>query len=754
MKKKPLSRSFTHQAPPYQWQNGFPLGNGLLGAMVWGDGNPLVVTLDAADLWDLRVNNAFMSQPDYSYAGLRRLVKAQRFDEAKEIFETREREDNPLGPTKVSVGRVELTLGAALDYECRLDLEHAIVAGTIGTATTTHAITCFVHRRLPVLCLRVSNSADAELLVKPLAEINDGLAKLNHPAPQRHSDGNLHILIQSIPEGPHYAIVWNARGPDYFLTLELAETAELAEAKARATWQEAIAVGFDRMHREHARAWKKFWSVSAVYLPEKRMEFFWHYGIYLLASSARHGSYPPGLQGVWPMDGVMPPWRDDYHADMNVQETFWPAAATGHLELLDVWCDYMKACIEPARALTKKFFGTEGTFWPCCTLPRFTLAPIHYYTTQFSWSHGGWLGWLVWIRWRYSQDIAWLRVTGYPVLSEIFRFYRANLEEGSDSRLHVPLSTSPEYKENKGEAWGPDPNMDLALIRCCCRWIEEMETELGIKELTVSAQAIRAKLAPYALTEKKELCLWPGQPLDESHRHPSQLMAIHPGMDLTIEGSADDRAIVEASIQQYLALGQYRWAGHTYAQLVSMAAVLGRAGWAYECLAQFADHWVMSNGLHCNSDLRNSGMSHYRWQPAPFTMEANCAVAAGISDLLIQGWGDILRIFPAVPAHWHEAAFCDLMAEGAFKVSAIRHKGETVWVRVVANVARTMRLRNPFGKRPFVVAGPMVHRQNDLILAELAKGEKLVLHVESFTGSLKEAIKLVRQSNVSLIGLA
>ena len=749
--------SLTYRRPPDCWNNGFPLGNGFLGAMVWGDGNPLSLTLDCADLWDLRINADFMNHPDYTYAGLRRLIQEKRFDKAREIFETRERLENPVGPTKISIGRAELALGAALEYECRLDLKRALITGSIRTAAATLGLACFVHHRLPLLCLRADGApASAELVVKPLAEINDGLAKLNHPAPLRRAEGDLRILVQSIPEGPHYAIVWNVRGPDYFLALELAGTAEQAEAKARDTWRQASRTGFERLRRAHERGWERFWSVSAVYLPEERMEFFWHYGLYLLESSAgRRGSPPPGLQGVWPMDGKLPPWRGEYGADANVQETFWPAAAAGHLHLLDAWCDYMRDCIPQAQEFTRRFFGTEGTFWPVGTVAGFTHI-FGWYTCQFAWSSSGWLAWLPWLRWRYSLDAIWLRRTGYPIVAGVFRFYRANLEADKEGRLHVPLSTSPEYRDNRGDAWSRDPNVDLALIRRCCDWIVDMEAALGLEDLAASAREVRQKLAPYALTEQKVLCLWPGHALDESHRHPSHLMAIHPAMDLTIEGDEETRAIIQASVTQYLALGQWKWAGHTYAQLIGMAAVLGRAGWAYDSLRQFADHWTGPNGLHVNADLLDSGMSAYRYddpRQAPFTLEANCAVTAGISDMLVQGWNDIVRVFPAVPGHWRDLAFRGLVTEGAFQVSAVRRGGKTAWVQIKAGTTSRLRLKNPFADQPASRVGPSARRDGDLWIADMKPGEVLILALNDTALDWKTASRAVHTSSASRLGM-
>ncbi|MHB9106095.1 MAG: glycosyl hydrolase family 95 catalytic domain-containing protein [Armatimonadota bacterium] len=749
--------------PPAEWHAGLPLGNGDLGVMCWG-GGPLAFTLDKADLWDLRGNLDFLDQPEFTYATLQRLVGEGRFAEVDEIFEKRQERDNPVGPTKISLGRAELHFGELTGYDCGLSLAHASVEGYLSTEESAHRLLAFVHRTRNVFCLRVTDlPPSARLTFVPLADMNDALAALGHPAPIREEREGVQILVQAIPGGVASAVAWNAEGPEFFLAVETVPTIDEAVEKALSSWRQADALGFDRLHEEHLGAWLDFWSTTAVDLPDDWATFLWHYGIYLLASSTHRGLPPPGLQGLWAMDGVMPPWRGDYHADMNVQETFWPAAASGHLELLDAWCDLMRQSIAPARAFTRRFFGTgqqsctqqtkstriganradnhtEGTFWPCCTLPGFTIVPC-WHTVQFAWSHSGWLGWLVWLRWRYSMDTAWLAETGYPVLAGIFTFYRENLRPEADGCLHIPLSSSPEYRENSPAAWCKDPNIDIALIRRCCDWITEMEAALAIDDLTPAACEVKARLVPYALTAEGALCLWPEHPLDESHRHPSHLMAIHPAMDLTIEDGDDARRIIDASLEQYFALGRYRWAGHSYAQLASLGAVTGRAGFAYDCLHHFKTYWIGENGLHFNRDLREAGITCYRGNDRPFTMEASCAITAGISDMLLQGWGDIIRVFPAVPDQWHNAAFRDLLTEGAFRVSAERCDGQTSFVEITATVARTLRLRNPFGDAPVAVEGGSATREGDLWVADMAPGQRLVFRVdELLTDEQREAL--------------
>jgi alpha-L-fucosidase 2 len=757
---------FTHRRAPDGWQEGLPLGNGELGVMLWGDGAPVCLTLDHADLWDLRCVDELEADPHYNYAELRRLVAEGRWNEVMSALAARQEELNPVGPTKISMGRAEFALGAAESYQVSLDIDRAVASGTLWTSKGEHDLTTFVSKCRNVVCLRVTDAPEhADLRFIPLAEMTEGLAKLGHPTPVLRDEPGLHILVQVIPEGPAYALAWNVSGPEYLLAVELADTPEEAERLARDTWQAAHDAGFDTLLAEHTAAWREYWSASAVYLPEPELEFMWYYGLYLLGSSAKRGHRPPGLQAVWAMDGVMPPWRGDYHADMNVQETFWPAGATGHLDLLDSWVDEMQASLPQAQDFTRRFFGTEGSFWPCSLLPQYTLVPC-WHTVQFAWSNSGWLAWLVWLRWRYSQDTAWLAETGYPLVAEIFKFYRDNLEADAEGRLHIPLSSSPEYKENSAEGWCSDPNVDIALIRRTCDWLSEMEQALGISELTASAHDIHERLAPYALMKmdtpiassfarEKILGLSPGKPLTESHRHPSHLMAIHPAMDLTVEGTDEERQIIADSLEHYLELGQYRWAGHTYGQWISFAACIGRPGMAYDALRTLHDTWLAANGLHFNSDFRFSGRSSFSrpLASAPFTMEASNAATMGICDLLVQGWNDRLRIFPAVPDAWHNVAFVDLMAEGAWRVSGVYRDQRTVWVKATAGVQRQLRLKDPFAGAACTIEGAELTREGEDYVGMLNAGQTVTLSLPGQALTPQEALPFIRAEEVRTLGL-
>ena len=215
---------------------------------------------------------------------------------------------------------------------------------------------------------------------------------------------------------------------------------------------------------------------------------------------------------------------------------------------------------------------------------------------------------------------------------------------------------------------------------------------------------------------KNVLGLWKDKLLDQPHRHPSHLMAIYPAMDITIDGPDTEQKIIAASVFQYLSLGQYCWAGHTYVEMASFMAMLGDGRMAYEFLRIFLERWTRPNGLHFNRELGKFGHSNFvlgRYGTIPreldthgqFTVNETCASTRAVSDMLLQSWGGKIRLFPAVPGRWSDALFVDLVTEGNFRVSALRRAGKVVWVRICAGVDGECRLVNPFGMEPYALAG-------------------------------------------------
>jgi alpha-L-fucosidase 2 len=214
-----------------------------------------------------------------------------------------------------------------------------------------------------------------------------------------------------------------------------------------------------------------------------------------------------------------------------------------------------------------------------------------------------------------------------------------------------------------------------------------------------------------------------GVPYDESHRHFSHAMAVYPIGSVHVEGSDRDRRTVAATIDQIVQRGTRQWVGYSFSWLAAMAARAGQADRALEYARLFERAFIGPNGFHLNGDQTKSGLSAFTYRP--FTLEGNFLEMQAIHEMLLQGWGGAVRVFPAVSAQWRDVSFDRLRAEGGFVVSATRVAGRTARVEVRSTVAGTLRLRDPFGGADVNWNRSHVRREGSDYLVELPAGATL-----------------------------
>jgi alpha-L-fucosidase 2 len=293
---------------------------------------------------------------------------------------------------------------------------------------------------------------------------------------------------------------------------------------------------------------------------------------------------------------------------------------------------------------------------------------------------GGWLAQHLWWHYRYSMDETFLRDEAYPVMRDCMTFYAHVLERGEDGKLHVPLSSSPEYHSNHPPAWTADPTGDLAFIRNLSRWCVRASEILDADEpLRSKWRMIDRDLAPYP-TSVRGLKVQPDTEFDKAHRHPTHLAPIFPLDDLNIEGSDDDRRLIDASLETWLAQGTDLWTGWSFPYASLICSRAGRAQDAYRFLDIYRKAFIWPNGFHINGDYKKLGYSKHAYEP--FTVEAECAFTAAVNEMLLQSWGEKIRVFPAVPDGWPDVSFENLRAEGAVLVSARRQAGRLTRLRL------------------------------------------------------------------------
>lgn len=703
--------------PIRRWDEALPLGNGLLGALIWADGLPLRFSLDRSDLWDLRPVPEW-EHPDYHYATMRRWVAAGRIDDLHGLYD-RPYTEHP-GPTKIPAGRLELRCPAAVAGS-RLHLATATAEVTLEEGGRVES---FIHATEPIGLVRLPVGAAPTIsVIPPLFAPGDDtvqpgdqsfgpLRRLGYGPPRKREGDDLLGFVQEGWGGFPYAVCAGRRSDadqQWLLAWSIATSDEGADpwllGAERVT--RALDQGWARLHDSHVRWWDAYWQRSGLQVPNATLEALWYRETYKFGAAARRGAPPISLQAVWTADeGGIPPWKGDYHHDLNTQLSYWPCYTGNHLDEGLGYLDWLWRTRDEAIAYTRAFFGLPGLNVPMTAdLRGRQIGGWHQYT--HSATTGAWLAQHFYLHWRYFRDRTFLETRAYPYLAEVCTFLEAITEFGPDGKRFLPLSASPEINDNRLEAWlPPTSNYDLALIRWAFATGAELATELGRHADAARWQAALATCPDFSYADDGRLLVAPGMPLAASHRHFSHLMAIHPlGLIAWEDGDGAQRTM-RAALAELERLGPDQWCGYSYAWLAGLAARAGEGARAERALEIFATAFCSPNSFHLNGDQTKSGYSRFTYRP--FTLEGNFAAAAGLQDMLLQSPRGLLHLFPAVPAAWPDITFRTLRAEGAFLVSAERQHGMTVRAEVYAEVAGLLRLRDPFNGARYsaTVRGP------------------------------------------------
>jgi alpha-L-fucosidase 2 len=504
----------------------------------------------------------------------------------------------------------------------------------------------------------------------------------------------------------------------------------------------ALAAGYESSLRPHALWWEQFWSQSSVMLPDPHILQHYYLVRYFYGAASRRGAPPMPLQGVWSADaGTLPPWKGDYHNDLNTQMTYMGYQAAGHFEEGACFLDMLWDLLPVFRRFARDFYDAPGAAVPgVMSLAGQALGGWGQYS--LSPTMGAWNAHLFYLHWRYTGDESFLRKRAYPWCREIGECLLHLLKPDARGVLKLPLSSSPEIFDNSRRAFLiPNSNYDLMSLRMLFLALAEMAAACA--EPTAAASWTRAarQLGEFHTAADGTLLLDEKTPLPGSHRHLSNLMGLYPFNLLTVDGGARDRRIFEASLKQWDQLGTAAWCGYSFSWMSALRARVGDAEAAWRQLDIFVRAFILRNGFHANGDQTRSGFSQMTYRP--FTLEGNFLAMAAVHEMLLQSWAHaepaadppatqvgpiadgVIRVFPGAPWRWHEAAFENLRAEGGHRVSAQRANNATTWFRLVAGRDGLVRILDNFGGRSPKWNRAGVEKVGPRFQVTLAKGEIL-----------------------------
>ena len=526
------------------------------------------------------------------------------------------------------------------------------------------------------------------------------LKKLHYPEVVKGNkvvDGiRLQWFIQKVDDQFSYGIILgeNEQGDarEYFYKIITSTDGEDWLEKGIASLVEELKKGYEYWFLLHCEWWKAFWEKSSISIPDKWMEKQWYITNYLFGSCSRKGGYPMSLQGVWTADdGCLPPWKGDYHNDLNTQLSYTHFYKADHLEEGRAFLDFLWDLKEEAAGFAKRFYGTDGICLPgVMTIdgkplggwPMYSLSPVQQIWLCKSFDD----------YYRYTEDKQFLEERAWVYFKETAECITQLLVQ-KDGFYYLPVSSSPEIHDDEAESWvTPNSTYDLALLRYLYETLVKFARCLENGE-EGKYQEILDHLPEFAIDERHVLKIAPDEILTESHRHLSNAMPICPLEQLSYD-QADEKEIIDAVIYDYERLGSGMWVGFSFPWMSHLYSIARNGEGAAEQLRIFWDNFCSPNGFHLNGDYKGRGYStfHYR----PFTLEANMFAADALQEMLMQMKNGVLECFPAVPEAWKEKeiSFEGFRGEGGIHVFAKMKKGKLIKLQITSDKEKTIYVRD------------------------------------------------------------
>ena len=716
-----------YRQPAVQWDHAMPLGNGRLGAMVFGSVNRERIQLNEQSLW--LGGPRERDNPD----ALKHLAEVRRLLFAGAPVEAYRLADKHLmgRPQRLLSYQTLADLRLTFDHEepiseyrRELNLDTAIARVSYRAGDVRIQREVFASHPNQLIVVRITADRPKALSVSVwMDRLQDAVTTIegnDRVEVAGALDGGrglrFHATAKVISDGTHDTyperiFVENASAITILIGAATSYRGGDPQDVVRAQLGGAAATTYDTLRSAHTKDHQSLFRRVSMRLQntedgnltptDERLErvkkgasdreleaLYFQFGRYLLIASSRPGGLPANLQGLW-NDSLHAPWDSDYHLNINLQMNYWPAEVTNLAETHLPLFDYLESLRETGRRTAKVHYNARGFvahhisdifgFTSPGDLPRSGLWP----------TGAAWLAQHLWEHYQFNPDRTFLE-RAYPTLREASEFFLDYLVPDAKGRLVSGPSVSPEnrYRLPNGQVGilCMGPSMDHQIIdRLFIQTIRAGELLGRDADLRTRLDAARKRLPPPQVGKHGQIMEW-SEDYDEpepGHRHISQLFALHPGDHIAPRTTPELARAARATIERRLKHG----GGHTgwsRAWIINFWARLEDGERAYENVV----------ALLAKSTLPNLWDLH-----PPFQIDGNFGGTAGIAEMLLQSHAGELHLLPALPRAWSSGAFTGFRARGGVEVDLSWRDGQATNATLRATHNATHRIRVPQGQR-------------------------------------------------------